>query len=188
MSRGNYDSACATSSPIIWATRPITAVSAVIVTVSTIVLAWREVTTAATGRRATTTSAWGAATTKAITITAGIEAPRGRWRSSSPLIISEWRAGQSPGKVSTHLDLQEVIPTNALVVHLVIGVIRITAALVLDKCKPTSCVNELELTPMWIRARLTDGSQRCEVQGCRNGQGDRSCEFAIRFQVICWGG
>lgn len=40
----------------------------------------------------------------------------------------------------THLDLQKVVATNALVVHLVVSVIGVTAALVLNKCKAVRSV------------------------------------------------
>jgi len=107
--------------PIVWAAGTIT-VSAItiIVAIPAIVLsrgvvptaAWRRTTTAST-RRATTTG-------PAFTITARVEAPGCRWRSSGPL------------------DLQEVVPTNALVVHLMVGFICITTALILNEGKETA--------------------------------------------------
>lgn len=55
-----------------------------------------------------------------------------------------------------YLDLQQIIMANSLVVHLVIRIIRITAAFVFDKCKPTLCVNDIRMyenVELWI---LTD--------------------------------
>lgn len=47
------------------------------------------------------------------------------------------------GIKKTNLDLQQVIPTNALVVHLMVGVICVATALILNECEPTLCVNDI---------------------------------------------
>jgi hypothetical protein len=60
-------------------------------------------------------------------------------------VSSEFRVRELPEKISTNLDLQEVIPSNAFVVHLMVGVIRIATALILNECKPTSSVNEIRV-------------------------------------------
>jgi hypothetical protein len=45
----------------------------------------------------------------------------------------------------SYLNLQQVIPTDALVVHLVVGVIRITTTLILNEGKPTFSVNDIRV-------------------------------------------
>jgi hypothetical protein len=35
----------------------------------------------------------------------------------------------------SYLDLQQIIPSNPLVVHFMVGIIRITTAFILDECK-----------------------------------------------------
>lgn len=121
---------------IIWASRAVA--------LATIILAGRIVTSASTRRRegATTrraiTSAWStltAATTAAWFITARIESPRRRGRGASPLYHTV-RDIHHPDIFSyAYLDLQDVIATKALVVHLMIGIICITTALVFHECK-----------------------------------------------------
>lgn len=95
--------------PIIRAAGTVT-VTSIIVAVPAIVLARRVVTaTAATWGRRTATSARGATTTwSTLTITAGVEAPRCRWRCSGPLFSLEWNArnhygGHQPRSSRDHL-------------------------------------------------------------------------------------
>lgn len=45
-------------------------------------------------------------------------------------------------KMKTYLDLQEIITPNALIVHLVVGIVGITAALILDKGEPNGSVRK----------------------------------------------
>jgi len=115
------------------------AVPSVIVAISAVVLAaWRIGVTAATRWRGTTAAsatvtAWRAFATRwttaiasttlasttfpsaGLAITSGLEAPRCRRRSTGPL------------------DLQDVISAETLVMHLMIGIVSVTATLVLDK-------------------------------------------------------
>jgi len=97
------------------------AVAAIVVTLTTVVLAGRGI-ASTTGRNAT-------AAGRAITATArsgafpggaGVEAPRCGRRSTGPL------------------DLEEVITADTLVVHLMVCVIRITTALILHESKESA--------------------------------------------------
>jgi len=101
-----------------------------VTSVVAIILAGRVITTAArrwrtpsTARRAaftTSTTLSTLTTTLTTAVTSGIEAPRGRGRSTSPL------------------DLQQVISANTLVVHLMIGIICIATTLVLNESEQTA--------------------------------------------------
>lgn len=110
------------------------AVAAVIVTLTTVVLPRGNIASTA-GRNATTARRAVTAATRGSSLTgsAGVEAPRGGWGSTSPLLqISvcccwAWRC--------TYLDLQKVVTADALIVHLVVGIVSVTAALVFDEGK-----------------------------------------------------
>jgi hypothetical protein len=46
-------------------------------------------------------------------------------------------------RAKTYLNLQEIIPANTLVVHLMVGIVGITAAFVLNKSEPGERVRDL---------------------------------------------
>ncbi len=46
-------------------------------------------------------------------------------------------------RVKTYLNFQEIIPANTLVVHLMVGIVGITAAFVLNKSEPGERVRGL---------------------------------------------
>lgn len=157
------------------------AIAAVIVAVTTVVLARRVAIATATARRlATTGAARGAVAVTTVTATitatvpgaiaAGVEAPRSGWWSASPLWIVSHGARMLFGKHIIYLNLQEVVATDALVVHLVIGIIGIASVLVFDKSKPG-----------WVSWRdfdtwegiLTVGWMLSAAQECRNARGGR---------------
>lgn len=77
-----------------------------------------------------------------------------------------------------YLDLQDVITSDPLVMHVVIGIIGISAVLVLHKCEPGD--GGVSKRPArrdvsgW-RRMLTACSKHYEAQGCRNGRACRSC-------------
>jgi len=118
---------------ISWAAGAATVVEVSIpsVTVSAFVFAGRVVSAARRGRaiaaswrgsiasltRFTSFATVTAVTTLAAAATSSFVPPGSRWRSSSPL------------------DLNHIVSTDALVMHLVVGIIGIAAALVLDKGK-----------------------------------------------------
>jgi hypothetical protein len=103
-------------------------VAAIVVAVTAVILATRRVVTTARWRLATSATTWGAFATRATfaalaawwRVTSRVESPRGRWRSTSPL------------------DLQEIIPADALVVHLMVSIISVTTGLIFDKSKETA--------------------------------------------------
>jgi hypothetical protein len=86
-----------------------------VITVSAVILAGRIFATTGRGRTAASTRRSALAAVTVAAITSSFVSPSRGWRSSSPL------------------DLQQVIPPDPLVMHLVVGVIGITTALVLDK-------------------------------------------------------
>jgi hypothetical protein len=112
---------------VIRAARTITVPSLVVtvtISVSAVILAWRIVTTsAATGRRrrsATTTRR--TTTWCTLAVSARIESPGSRRRSSGPL------------------DLQDIISSEALVVHFVVCIVCVTSVLIFNKSEPkTTC-------------------------------------------------
>lgn len=78
----------------------------------------------------------------------------------------------------SYLDLQQVITTDTLVMHLVVGIIGIASVLVFDKSK--AC---------WVSSMYLGGPRRriltaclkpSAAQECRNARGDRSFEALIR--------
>ena len=128
------------------------AVAAVVVALTAVFLARRVVTTAgtrcradgaATGRTvaAVTTVATVCTIATVTTITAlttrgaaSIEAPGGGRRSSGPLSkTSVFRCRLKAWRVRANLNLQFLAAADAAVVHLMVGIIGIAAALVLDK-------------------------------------------------------
>lgn len=46
----------------------------------------------------------------------------------------------------SHLDFQKVVPTNTLVVHLMVGIICVTTALILNESESAYVSTRLELT------------------------------------------
>ncbi len=72
----------------------------------------------------------------------------------------------------THLDLQNVITPDPLVMHLMIGVVRIMTILILDERK--ACVTSAQAVGCLGRTALTAYSKQSEGQGCRSGQDDHS--------------
>ena len=130
--------------PVVWAARAVSVTAVVItITVTSIVLDARRIITTASARRWGAT-AWRTSCWSTLTITAGVEAPRGRWRCASPLQSSlvdethEWK------NCSPYLNLQEVIASDTLVVHLVVSIVGVAAALILDKCEPAFVSTKLE--------------------------------------------
>jgi hypothetical protein len=75
-----------------------------------------------------------------------------------------------------YLNLQQIIMSNALVVHFMIGIIGIPTALIFNECKPTSSVNDIRVDFNGEMCPLTDDSQQYEGPEYRNGQGDHSCK------------
>lgn len=55
-----------------------------------------------------------------------------------------------------------------------VGIIGITTALILDKCKPTSSVNHISVTLLGKQGELTVLKQQFVELECRIGQDDRS--------------
>jgi hypothetical protein len=91
-------------------------VVSVAVTAVTIILARGIITTTATtGRRRSSRSTRRTTRWSTLTISASVEAPGSRRRCASPL------------------DFQDVVPAKALVVHLMVGIIRITSILILHE-------------------------------------------------------
>jgi small-conductance mechanosensitive channel len=138
-------------------------VTTLVVTVCTIVIPFvavvpsGRVVTAAAARGGGAATARRSAVTTAIT--ARVESPGGGRGSTSPL------------------DLQEIITPNALVVHLVVGIIGITAALVLDKGKQSAgrsawcrnvATNEATIAFEFV-GKITSSSAMTEasdIEGC----------------------
>lgn len=56
-------------------------------------------------------------------------------------VVSLWTKLGSA--IKTYLDLQEIITSDTLVMHLVVGIIGIATALVFNKSEPTFRVNEI---------------------------------------------
>ena len=48
------------------------------------------------------------------------------------------------GLIRAYLNLQQVIATNALIVHLMVRIVSITSVLILDKCKAESKVSDAQ--------------------------------------------
>lgn len=44
---------------------------------------------------------------------------------------------------ATYFDLQDIVSPKALVVHLMVSIVCITATLIFNKCKPMCCVSGL---------------------------------------------
>jgi hypothetical protein len=106
-------------------TIPVTSALAVIVsvTIPTFVLTRRVIAGAATRRRRTSTTGRASTSTTStttFTITTGLKPPGGRRRSAGPF------------------DFEDIITTDALVVHLVVGIISITSVLVLNESEQTA--------------------------------------------------
>ena len=128
-------------------------VTTVIVTVATLVVALiaviptrRVISSAARGGRAS--SAGRSALTTTLTARAGIKSPRSRGGCTRPL----WKKSVTSPKLpkiqcdqgETYLNLQKIIASNALVVHLMVGIISVTTALVLDEGKPEKLLRQGE--------------------------------------------
>ena len=88
------------------------------IAVAAVVLAGRVIATAASGGGAATARAGAAGS--ALAVATRVEAPRCRGRGTSPL------------------DLQDVIATNTLVMHVVVRLVGVAAVLILYKCKQTA--------------------------------------------------
>ena len=90
----------------------------------------------------------------------------------------------------SYLDLQQIISPETLVMHLVVGIIRIPTTLILHKGKPTCRVNGrcIVVTSRMPRIGiLTVDSQHFWALECRSVQGDHSfsgtnvrCDCKIR--------
>lgn len=136
------------------------AVATVIVALAAIILARRAASVTAGGgatttrRAATTISALATvaavATVGALAagaVTAGVESPGSRGRGAGPLKrISDCVLGEER---DTRLDLEEVVAADALVVHLVISVIGISAALVFHEGEAADLLNQTSF--QWAR-------------------------------------
>jgi hypothetical protein len=76
--------------------------------------------------------------------------------------------------VVSNLNLQHIISANALIVHLMVGIISVTTTFVFNKCKSTFSVNAIRVDIKGDQDTLTDGwSQFAELE-CHNEQGDHS--------------
>jgi len=77
---------------------------------------------------------------------------------------------------STYLDLEKVVPTDTLVVHLVIRIICIPTTFILDKSKSSSSVNYIrgDLRRGQERRLLTDETEQSVEQECRSERDDHS--------------
>jgi hypothetical protein len=125
----------------------VVTITTIIITVATFVIPIMAVIIAfipviSTGRVVTTTSrGWRATTARRSAVTAAVttrvETPGSRRRSSSPLIRCE-NAIDAEQSDNTYLNLQQVIATDPLVVHLMVRIISIATALILHECKPKS--------------------------------------------------
>ena len=128
--------------PMIGAARAVAAVTTrvpivVSVAIPTIVLA-RGVISATRRRRPA--PPWRAAR-RTLAVATRVEPPRCRRRGASPLErcrSAEQNKQQSSARARSHLDLQDVVTTNTLVVHVVIGIVGIATVLILNKCKPVT--------------------------------------------------
>jgi hypothetical protein len=124
-------------------------VATIVVALSTIILARREFATTATTRRAATrtlaarrtipataTTLATLATLSTRAVAARIKAPRSRGWSTSPLL--HVRSIKIAELELVYLNLQQVVATDALVVHLVVRIVSITAALILNESEPSA--------------------------------------------------
>lgn len=131
--------------PVIRASRAVT-ITPIVITLTTVILTGSIVPTAATRRGGRSPTAQGALTTSSrrsrSTITARIKSPRCRRRRTRPLNRSSayWTTDHRPQECS-YLNLQHIISSKSLVVHLMICIIGITTALILHKGKATCRVN-----------------------------------------------
>lgn len=149
-------------------------VAAVVVAFTTVILPGRVVATAATGRGGAAATA-GGGVAPAGAVTTRVEAPRSGRRRAGPLQLRQRCSMQVRGSGGTYLDLQQVITTDALVVHLVIGIISITARLILNECEAMTLLVSSQVHPWELfEGRLTDGWRPNAEQGCHSEQDDHT--------------
>lgn len=78
--------------------------------------------------------------------------------------------------------------SDTLVVHLMIGIIGITAAFILNECESTSSVNDIrEHDNKGNSEALTDDWQRFEVLECHIGQDDHNCKIMSEQDLMIQG-
>ena len=125
--------------PVIRASGAVTIATSVVIALTTAVFAGRIIAAASTGRGWCTSStgrSFSTATWTRVTSRTRIKAP-GCWR---------WRTGPLQTRLAnsclakvfgeySYFNLQQVVTTNTLIVHLMIGIIRITTALILHERK-----------------------------------------------------
>lgn len=71
-----------------------------------------------------------------------------------------------------YLNFQQVIPANALVVHLMICIVSITTALIFNKCEPVAWMS-LDVQTQYWRKPTIDLKRFLELE-CHSEQGDHS--------------
>lgn len=168
---------CLIHVPSVRAARAVAVAAAVpvvvAIAVTAVLLARGVVAGAAAGRWGTTTTGRAGAAT--VAVPARLEAPRGRRGSTSPLATSVSTRHTKYRAWHTNLNLQDVITAEALVMHLVVGIIGITSILVLHKGEAVPCRQRLSSHVATTKRVLTVGSRWNEEQECRSGQGGHSC-------------
>lgn len=132
---------------VFWASRSVSAViTAVVVTLTAVILTGRVATAARRGRTgaAARRGAFTAVTTIAAvtavasisgvtgSVSARVEAPGSRRGCTSPLEGS----ARPCQKISRYLNLQEIITADALVVHVMVGFVRIMTAFIFHESEP----------------------------------------------------
>lgn len=76
---------------------------------------------------------------------------------------------------AAYLDLQKIVSANALVVHLVVGIVCIAATLILNKGEPAYVSTKLSCALRGYLMLLTGGSEHCGEQECHSGRDGHSC-------------
>ena len=131
-------------------------IAPIVIALSAVILARRKVPTASPF---TTVAGWGPTTWRAVataawpTVSTRIKPPRGGWGCTSPLrLANKLRVSSAMSFGRAYLDLQEVVPPDSFIVHLMICIVSITATLIFHKGKSTPvllaeyCFDVLERT------------------------------------------
>lgn len=152
---------------VVWAAGavPVTPIAAVSSVTVTVLVSLPVIVVAATRWRAR------AAARRALTATrrtAGIEAPACGWWSTSPLSYALLALTSEYLFLRTYLDLQQVVAADALVMHLMVGVVCIAAALVLHECEATVISSPSHVNGLRTH-QLTVCSTQCAELECRSG-------------------
>src|SRR5271156_6152820 len=91
-------------------------------------------------------------------------------RAHCPKISAGCFAGPSS---QAYLNLQQIVAANALIVHLMVGIICVTTAFVFDEGETADTVRHRQRGNMDRFARHTDGWQQCEGPECHSERGVR---------------